>query len=61
MLQSIFFASKKLRSLFQKDDYPMACADNAIKRFNDEKSQNEKYEKDFLVTIGIPYYGRLFI
>jgi len=44
-----------------KNGYPDWFFNKAIRRFQEQcnnSSSNEKYEKDFLFTIGIPYFGK---
>ena len=47
---------KKLYS-FQKNGYPNSFINKVIKKFNGN-SKPKKYEKDFLFSIGLPYYGK---
>ena len=43
--------------MFQKNGYPNSFINKVIEKFTCN-SKPEKYEKDFLFTIGIPYYGK---
>ena len=58
-----FCTSKKSRKnyahYFKKNGYPKSFVRNVTEKFNDGKPQNEKYEKDFVFTIGVSYYLRL--
>ena len=50
---------KRLRHIFHNNRYPDWFINNTIKKF--EKRQNnppDKYEPDFLFTIGIPFFGK---
>ena len=50
---------KRLRHIFRSNGYPDWFINNTIKKF--EKRQNnppDKYEPDFLFTIGIPVFGK---
>ena len=50
---------KRLRHIFRNNGYPDWFINNTIKKF--EKRQNnspDKYEPDFLFTIGIPFFGK---
>ena len=50
---------KRLRYIFRNNGYPDWFINNTIKKF--EKRQNnppDKYEPDFLFSIGIPFFGK---
>ena len=50
---------KRLRHIFRNNGYPDCFMKNTAKKF--EKCQNnppDKYEPDFLFTIGIPFFGK---
>ena len=50
---------KRLRHIFHNNGYPDWFINNTIEKF--EKRQNnplDKYEPDFLFTIGIPFFGK---
>jgi len=50
---------KRLHDIFLNNDYPDWFFNKAIRKFQEQCnnfSNNEKYEKDFLFTIGIPYF-----
>ena len=50
---------KCLRYIFRNNEYPDWYINNTLKKF--EKRQNnflDKYEPDFLFTIGIPFFGK---
>lgn len=48
----------KLRAMFRNNGYPDWFINHTIKRFEDhEDNKNKTVEKDFLFTIGLPYFG----
>ena len=52
----------KLRVIFQMNGYPNSFINDTIKKFEKLKAntkEKEKCEKDFLFTIGLPYFGRI--
>ena len=54
----------KLRVIFQMNDYPNLFIKDTIKKFEELKAntkvKKEKCEKDFLFTIGLPYFGKTY-
>ena len=48
---------KCLRNIFSSNNYPDWFLDKIIKKFQESNKQTDKYEKDFMFTIGIPFYG----
>ena len=49
----------KLRSIFLKNSYPNWFFENALLKCDDrEKKTKDKEEKEYLIRIGVPYFGK---
>ena len=48
---------KKLCRIFQNNGYPNCFINNVIKNFEENNYTSSNYEKDFMFTIGLPYFG----
>ena len=51
---------QKLRLIFNNIGYSNWCIDNTLKKFEEQpaaKNNSQKLEKDFLFTLGLPYFG----
>ena len=49
---------KKLCKIFQNNGYPNWFINNVIKKFEENNNTSSNYEKDFMFTIGLPYFGK---
>ena len=49
---------KKLCRIFQNNGYPNWFINNVIKKIEENNNTSSNYEKDFVFTIGLPYFGK---
>ena len=49
---------KKLCKIFQNNGYPNWFINNVIKKFEENNNTSSNYGKDFMFTIGLPYFGK---
>ena len=48
----------KLCKIFQNNGYPNWFINNVIKKFEENNNTSSNYEKGFMFTIGLPYFGK---
>ena len=49
---------KTLCRIFQNNGYPNWFINSVIKNFEENNNTSSNYEKDFMFTIGLPYFGK---